>query len=563
MARKSRKNPHNQVVEAANPKEKVYNTALYLRLSILDSGVKGGESIINQQEFLEDYVANRPELNLKGIFVDNGETGTNYDRPAWNDLIRECRSGNINCIVIRDLSRLGRNYIETGELLEKILPLLGVRLISVNDKYDNLHLTLNEQLVANLKNLINDIYAKDISKKVSSAQIAKKKNGEFLGTYAAYGYLKDPLDKHKLIVDPETSPIVVQIFKCKAEGMGTSIIARKLNEMGVSSPNRYRLEKGIVKHEGYANCLWRVSSVKPILMNPVYLGLLAQGKKTAKTCASKQRLSVDKEDWIIVENTHEPIITQELFNQAQLVMEERSTKAKEVRNRNAHIINHEEILRGLVFCPDCKKSIIRVRRFYEGGKKRYYNYICPTHEELKTCPRKHMHEADLNAVVYEALRIEIEKYADIMAVIEKLNRSSNHKSRLVRFDTEIEEAEREIKRISSLKQAVFEDYASKLLTASEYQFAVSKYEADSKRQKQRLEMAKRSKAEFLSNTTAENKWLAVYSRFADFKELTADMAQALIQRIEISEGNKVHITFKFRDEFEYINQYAKQHRRLA
>ena len=244
MARKSRK--ADAVIQAV-PEicEVMYNTGLYIRLSVMDSGRKDGESIVNQREMLERYIAERPELALKGVFVDNGATGVDFLRPAWNDLMRECRAGKINCIIIKDLSRLGRNYIETGEYLEKILPLLNIRLISINDAYDSLNLTNGERLVSNLKNLVNDLYAKDISRKSSAALRIKQKQGAFIGTYASYGYLKDPCDKNKIVVDPETAPIVRQIFGWKADGVGSAQICRRLIEAGIPAPNKYRLEKSV------------------------------------------------------------------------------------------------------------------------------------------------------------------------------------------------------------------------------------------------------------------------------------------------------------------------------
>ena len=525
---------------------------------MLDSGVKGGESIINQKDLLTRYVANKPELELKSVFTDNGETGVNYDRPAWNDLMRECKTGKINCIVVRDLSRLGRNYIETGELLEKVLPMLGVRLISVNDNYDNLHLTLNEQLVANLKNLVNDIYSKDISRKVSTAVRAKKKNGEFMGTYAAYGYIKNPLDGHKLTIDHDVVQNVVQIFKWKAQGLGNSMIARKLNEAGIPCPSHYRLQKGIVKDTRYADYVWQPSSIKTIVQNPVYIGNLAQGKKVSTLGLGKHQKHTSPEDWIIVTGTHEPIIPQDLYEQARSVISERTQKSIEGRSKHQHIESHPEVLKGMVFCGDCGRPMPRVRRQTTnkyGREYVYYLYLCRTDEELKACERKYMQEHILNAAVYEAMRIETGKCADIMPVIEKLNRESGHKSRLAKFDAEIEDAKREIRRITSLKQAIFEDYAANLLTASEYQFAAEKYAADLDRQKQRLDSVLAEKAEYTAAATPENKWLLAFSRFMDAKELTAEIVHNLIDQVEISGRDSVTVVFKFRDEYEAVKLY--------
>jgi DNA invertase Pin-like site-specific DNA recombinase len=553
MARKSRK---EGAAVAAEPREAVWNTALYVRLSILDGGKKDGESILNQQAMLEQYAAEHPELTLKAVFVDNGETGVDFLRPAWNDLMAECKAGRINCIVLKDLSRLGRNYIETGEYLEKIFPLLGVRLLALNDDYDNLHLTGNERLVSHLKNLVNDLYAKDISRKSSAALRIKQKNGEFIGCFAAYGYLKDPADKHKLVVDPETAPVVRQIFAWKSEGMGNSQICRRLNDAGIRAPYRYRLEKGIVKSEKYRNNVWQVCTVTTLLQNPVYLGHTVQGKHVGALCEGKGRSRAKAEDWITVPDTHKPIVPREIFDLAKTVMDNRTAAYKALAGKFAHFQSPAKLFGGLLFCADCGKPLRRYKRVISGTKVAW-SYLCRSYEMIKVCDKKCVRENDLLQAVYDAIRIEIQKCADISRMISKLNRENSHKSRLARFDADIEECERELKRIASLRQAVYEDYAAKLLTVSEYQCATEKYNTDTiKRQTQR-ESAKREKAAYTEQSTPVNKWLAAFSRFMDAKELTAEMAQALLERIEVSHYNKVHITFKFRDAYAAIRAYTE------
>lgn len=552
MARTKRK--PDAVQTAPQTREVVYDTALYVRLSIIDSGKKDGETILNQQELLEQYVAARPELTLKKVFVDNGETGVDFVRPAWNDLMSECRAGKINCIIVKDLSRVGRNYIETGEYLDKIFPLLGVRLIAVNDGYDNISLTTGEQLVANLKNLVNDIYSKDISRKVSASAHSRQKQGLFIGAYPMYGYLKDPADKHKIIVDPETAPIVRQIYQWKADGMGSAAIARRLNDAGVLSPNRYRLMKGIIKCRKHENALWSITGVREILRSPMYLGHMTQGKDSKSLADGKTTRTLTKEsDWVIVENTHEPIITQELFDLAHTVMDCRTMSYKAVQGKNKDVTS-PQVLKGLVYCGDCGAPLFLNKKVKDGYV--YWTYQCRTHNTIMACPRKYVHEHEVNGAVYDAIRLKLEMCANIKSVIEKLNRESDHKKRLARFDAEIEEAERELKRISSLRQAVFEDYAAKVLTVSEYKFATEKYDEDTEKQQRRLEAAKSDKTEYAEHSTPTNKWLAAFSRFMDADELTAEMAQALIKRVVISNYNRVDVVFKFNDELVSISEYS-------
>jgi DNA invertase Pin-like site-specific DNA recombinase len=557
MARTSRKQSAAQTA-APEVKAQVWNTALYVRLSVMDSGKKDGETILNQQEFLERYVAERPELALKRVFVDNGETGVDFLRPAWSDLMRECRSGRITCIILKDLSRLGRTYIETGELLETILPAMNVRVIAVNDHYDNLNLTNGERMVANLKNLVNDLYAKDISRKSAAALRIKQKQGAFIGTYASYGYLKDPNDKNKIIVDTETAPIVRQIFEWKAEGIGNAQICRRLLDMGIPAPNKYRLEKGIVKDERYAKSDWATPVIIRIIECEVYLGHMVQGRKRGALYEDGgTHKIIDEAAWTIVRDTHEPIISQELFDKANAVLRERSAAFKAQQGKYDYFEKPPLLLQNLVFCADCGRPLYRYKCVTSKGKYVHWIYQCRTHDTLMTCPTKYIDEVDLYKAVFEAIRIEIGKCCDISGIIAKLNRESGHKSRLARFDADIEEAERELKRLSSLKQAVYEDYAAKLLTVSEYQFATEKYNADTAKQQTRLDAAKSDKAEYTQNSTPTNKWLTAFTRFTDAKEFGAEMAQALIERVEVSDRNCVTVRFKFRDEYAAIQSYTE------
>jgi hypothetical protein len=250
-------------------------------------------------------------------------------------------------------------------------------------------------------------------------------------------------------------------------------------------------------------------------------------------------------------------VSQELFDDVQAIIQERSAVFKAAQGKYAHFEKRELLLKGLLFCADCGTSLYRYKSVRGGGKYCDWIYLCRVSEELKTCSSKYIHEDDLYNAVYTAIRLQTEKCADIKRIIDKLNSESSHKSRLVGFDAEIEELQKEIKRLDSLKKAVFEDYATKLLTTSEYQFATEKYNAEAERLNLRLGVAKVEKADYTENSTPVNKWLVAYSRFIDSKELTADMVKALIERIEVVERNKVTIVFKFRNEYEAIIKYAK------
>ena len=524
----------------------------------MDSGKKDGESIINQQEYLKQHIADHPEFTLKAIFTDNGESGVDFHRPAWSDLMRECRTGRINCIIVKDLSRIGRNYIETGEYLDKIFPLLGVRLIAVNDGYDNISLTSSERLMANLKNVVNDIYAKDISRKSSTALRTKQKEGAFIGTYATYGYLKDPNDKNKIIVDPETAPIVKQIFEWKAEGIGNAQICRKLIDMGIPAPNKYRYDKGIVKDARYAGSEWATTVIIQMLKKEIYLGHMVQGRKRGALYEDGgTHKMIDPSAWTVVRDTHEPIISQTLFDRVNSIMSERSAEFKSRLHKYDHFEKPPLLLKDLLFCSDCGKPLYRYKSVTSGGKYVHWIYQCRTHDTLQTCPLKYVNEVELYQAVYDTIRVELQMCANISETIVKLNRESGHKATLARFDSEIAESESELRRISSLKQGVFEDYAAKVLTLSEYQYATEKYNSDTEKQKARLEAARCDKAGYIQGSTPTNKWVVAFSQFMDEKVLTADMVKALVERVDVSDRNRATVTFKFRDELAAISSYAE------
>ncbi|GMQ56606.1 hypothetical protein AN1V17_09990 [Vallitalea sediminicola] len=319
MARISRKASNKQnLIE--NPKIKIYQTALYVRLSNEDNGNIGSNSIDVQKTLLMNYLAMHIDLHLYKIYTDNGMTGTNFERPAFKAMINAVRKGKVNCIIVKDLSRLGRNFVETGHYIEQIFPFMGVRFISINDSYDSADTDTdtNAGLMIALKNLVNAAYSKDLSKKVCSQKKLQQQKGNFIGTYAPYGYRKNPHNSYQLIIDEETAPIIKNIFTWRADGQSVKDITRRLNDENVPSPMRHRYLKGEVKSKRYKDILWKESTLYAMLTKQVYLGHMVQGVVKVISCGSNKIKYIPKEDWMIVKNKHEPIMTEALFNKAQV-----------------------------------------------------------------------------------------------------------------------------------------------------------------------------------------------------------------------------------------------------
>lgn len=359
MARTKRKtNPLVQEVESSVPARKIYKAAAYVRLSVEDSGKPGADTIEGQKALLTSFIENKSDMELVSVFCDNGRTGTDFDRPQFEKMMEEVRKDRVNCIVVKDLSRFGRNYKETGNYLERIFPFLGVRFIAVNDNFDTLTAERTQDgYIVPLKNLINEVYSKDISKKSASALHVKQQRGEFIGAWAPYGYSKDPDDKHHLVINEETAPTVRQIFKWRSEGLSVVQIGRRLNDAGILSPSAYLYETGEVKTEKYKGVLWHTQIIKSILAHPVYIGHMVQGRKKQSFYEGKRQTYVDEANWIIVRNTHEPIIDEETFEKVQQIANQRKSEYHERLGKFAHLKHSENILQGLVWCPNCQRPL--------------------------------------------------------------------------------------------------------------------------------------------------------------------------------------------------------------
>lgn len=319
MARKSRKN--TQLRNAATKNYPNYKAAIYARISVEDKDLEGS-SIENQILIAKNYIENQSDLILIDTYIDNGQTGTNFNRPAFFRLLQDLESERINCMIVKDLSRFGRNYLETGRYLENIFPCKGVRFISVNDHFDSNFTEDCDGFILSLKSILHDSYAKDISKKVTTAIDVKKKNGKFMNRIPPYGYVRSKSNPYKLEVSEAQAEIVRSIFRWRLEGLGPAVIARKLNEMEVPSWFRLRFLEG--HPDGRETALWHGSTVINILKNPCYLGCLVE-RKTQKALYKGGLTEVlPRENWNFIKNTHEPIIPPEIFY-----------KVQEIQNRNA------------------------------------------------------------------------------------------------------------------------------------------------------------------------------------------------------------------------------------
>lgn len=560
MARTKRKeNPLQTIPVTEVRKQRVYHAGAYIRLSVEDSGKPGIDTIENQKELVKRYIESQPDMELFGLYCDNGQTGTDFQRPEFERLMQDVKAGTIDCIVVKDLSRFGRNYRETGNYLERIFPFLEVRFVAVADQFDTSYAERgSDGYIIPLKNIINEAYSKDISRKSGSALAVKQRKGEFIGTWAAYGYKKYADNPHRIEPDEETAPIVREIFAWRLSGMRYRKITRNLNERGIPCPSRYHYLKGDATCERYANTVWKQDVVKRILTNKVYLGHMVQGKKRASFYEGKPQQSIPESEWIIVKDTHEPLIDKNTFHVVQELADQAKTDYRERLGKYDKLGKNPNILKKLVYCADCKHPLVHHKSVTCKGTKVTYFYICPTHEQNpETCPRKYQPETELLAVLWESVRRQIELAGNLTKQLEKLHHSLQVDNMELVWKQKAEAAMQAKKRAQTLYDSLYPMYAEdKILTEQEYIQMKQTYQVQIE-QAQKLweQVEEKRKAHVVQ--TIKNPWLVSFTKAARESNLTEELVHQLISRIEIDKNHQISILFRYQDEYCRLLQFLE------
>lgn len=533
--------------------ERIYNTAAYVRLSVEDNGRTGNqESIAMQQYMLEKYIEAQPDMRLLDVYCDNGETGTNFARPGFERMMDQVRDRKIDCIVVKDLSRFGRNYVEAGYYLGKIFPYLGVRFVAVNDGYDSLRGGDGDEMVLSLKNLVNDLYAKDISKKIISSFDIKRKKGEFIGTYPPYGYMKSSEDKHKLIADPEAASIVRGIFQWRIEGMGIGLIVRKLNDGGIPSPAlHYYIKEYTQKEPSDAGRLWKEAIVRRILGNPVYVGHMVQGKIRKSLNSGIPKGNVPSDEWFVVENTHEPIIDRETFDRVQEIAEECRCQSLATSGRHG---STENIFKGLIVCSECGMKMARRKYVSTKGVIKYV-FVCRVYQQNRGrqgCTKKYVREQDVQDAVWESLRLQAEMASDL----EKVMRQRKNCGQERELEYGISSIQQKIRHNTVLRSTLYESLCDGILTKTEYQTLKLEYDRKAKELESELEGLQSKRCEIRERLSDWKNWLATLKETQAQKVITRKMAMELIQFIQVSGYNELEIIWNFKDEFDRMAEMA-------
>ena len=545
--------------------KKIWSAALYIRLSQEDEDngqdKQESNSVTSQKTLLNEFIEEHDDLIVYDTYIDDGFTGTDFNRPSFQRLLEDIKNGNINCVIVKDLSRLGRNYIEVGNYIEQVFPLFNIRFIAINDSVDSFkNPASTNTILVPFKNLINDEYARDTSTKIRTSLNGKKKKGEFVGAFPSYGYIKDPKDKHKLAIDEVAADIVRKIFYWNVnEGLGKIAICHRLNELGILNPTGHKkLELG----QNYNNYgiqdntyTWTPSTVRNILNNEVYIGNTVQGKRRTKSYKVHKVEAVPKEEWVRVENTHEAIIDKETFKKAQ-ELSRRDTKVSQKTNELS-------IWAGFLKCADCGRAMNKKSSTNKSGSK-YEYYICSTYRKKsnKLCTKHTIKEELLEKAVVQAINLHIDLLINTEEIIKQINQSSFQNLKNENIENMIMTKQNEISKISNFKRTLYEDWKNADITREEYLEYKQKYENDIERLKLNIERLQNEKQKYENQHQSSNKWIEKFREQKGITELSRDIMMELIDGIYVHDNGNITIRFKFEDEFKRCQDYIENNRNV-
>lgn len=542
----------------------VWKVALYIRLSREDDEDKiESNSVTNQRALLQDYLKNKDEFVIYDVYIDDGYSGTDFNRPNFQRLLNDMKDNKFNTIVVKDLSRLGRNYIEVGNYIEQIFPLFKIRFISVNDMIDSYKdpTSLNNVIVP-FKNLMNDEYCRDISMKIRSAFNTKKRNGDFVGAWAPYGYIKDPKNKYHLIIDEESAQTVKLIFKWALEGKGRNTIAKELNQMGVLSPTGYKQK---VLNLNYANLsatsfgsdyAWTNTTISQILKNRVYVGDMVQCKERVVSYKIHKIIKNPKEDWIIVENTHEPIVDRDTFNKIQDLLFSRDSRVE----KNGELSKFA----GHIRCADCKRAMNKKTLSNKNRNRDYWYYICSTYrnKSKNLCTKHSIRNDKLEAAVLEAIKLQVSLVIEMEEILKEINKSKTVSLRNNNIENNIKRQELELEKNKKLKKSSYEDWKLGIINQEEYFEYSESYTKKINEIEETLKYLYEEKKKYKTQVQSDNSWIAIFKKNKNITELTKEIIDELINCIYIHEGAKITIDFRFKDEYENALNYIKENEKL-
>lgn len=525
--------------------ENLYRAALYIRLSREDGDKFESNSISNQRELIYNFLKSKSDIEVCCEKVDDGYSGITFDRPAMKELLADIKAGFINCVIVKDLSRFGRNYIETGRYIQQIFPFMGVRFIAINDDFDSASTSNKfDDIILPFKNLMNDSYCRDISIKVRSQIAIHQKNGDFIGAFPVYGYIRSKENKHKLVIDDVSAQTVRDIFRLRMMGYNNKKISEHLNELGVPSPMEYKALLNwayTTSFKLYPRAKWSPTAVDRILKNEIYAGVMLQGKETTQNYKIKKRVKIPKEDWFRVESTHEAIILKEDFETVQKLMlcDTRTSPEK----------TKLYLFSGFLCCGGCGSNM--VRKVIKSNGKTYSYYICSKNKENKNqCSSHRVNENQLTNAILFALRNHVDTICSLEDIHNLIDRLPPKQEQVQRLDKLLNIKRDELTKYQKLRLSLYEDYKQNILTKAEYVEMKGNFDLLSKETEESIVNIENDVEKLTNDRGSYIVWIEEYLKNNNIPKLTRTTLALLVEKIVVLNNSTIKIYFKHKDEFE-------------
>ena len=539
-------NEQNIIVET--PKEKIWNAGGYLRLSFTKDKYSESDSIASQRLYINDYIKDQHDMTKVIDYADDGHTGLNIDRPSFNEMMEDVKNGRINCIVVKDLSRLGRYVVEIRHILEELLPRYRCRIISISENLDS-YLRPNDvfNTYIHFTQLVNEQSSIETSINTRMALDIQRSEGKVVFPFAPYGYIKCPHDKHKFVIDEEASEIVKMIFSMSLSGMGVTRIASHLNQLGIETPSTYKKRKGVISRNGNLSKSWGTTSIRKMLSNIAYAGHMEQKKESKPNYLSNKMIVVPIEERFFAYNTHEPIINQSDFTRVQ------DNYKKWIRTAP----NQKEVhlFAGLLRCIDCNAGMARCSR-----NGMYINYKCRTYQRKSRtiCSHSHVIKHDeLLDIVFHSIKAQIRGVANLTSIFEKINTHDSTKKKIALFKKQIRDVTREIESANQDKVDTYTDWKRDYITKEDYQLYNRILTEKIRKLELRISYLD-SELDSCANIKEKNiGWFTEYMTYFKKSQLDRDMVTALIDTIYIGKDKSVKIVFRYKDEIQRLQQFVE------
>ncbi|MDE7417967.1 MAG: recombinase family protein [Lachnospiraceae bacterium] len=519
---------------------KQFLCAAYVRLSKEDGDKNESDSVSNQKKMIEYYIEHNENFVLYDFYIDDGFTGTNFKRPSFLKMLEEIEQGKVNCVIVKDLSRFGRDYIETGKYLERYFPERDIRFIAITDNIDSKKQAYD--MLLPIKNIFNEQYARDISKKVNAAMHTKQVAGDFIGAFAKYGYKKSPENKNRLIIDEYAANVVRRIFDMYVNGMGQRKIAAVLNEENILCPSEYKRQSGYNyknSNKLSSTIYWTYSTIHRIISDEMYIGNMVQGKTHRQMRMKIEKIDPDK--WIKVESTHPAIIDMDTWIKAQKIIK--------IRTREIDLNNNISIFAGVLKCGDCGRAMVKKKSSW--GKVTYCYYNCGTFNRsgAQFCtPHTIRHDVIEQIVLGDLHRIilNIENLKELISKID-IQKKEFHN---IEFD--IEHINEELNTLFRRKKSAYEDYQDGIITRDEYIAYKDAYEEQIEKQQKSLVAIKSRKGTKTKKDIFEYIWVRKLLDMRAVDKLDRSIVLDMISEIKVYNDKRIKIIYNFSDELDAV-----------